>query len=75
MLGAVLLETEKPKPKATFSVRLPNGDYIDMSVWPGKSDSADDQITVKVNQRRTVHDVELLAYGLSIRVNGILLDR
>lgn len=28
-----------------------------------------------MNQRRTVHDVELLASELSICVNGILLDR
>ena len=42
------MESGKSKPKARFSTRLPNGDYLQIAVWPGKSDPAAEVVNVQV---------------------------
>ncbi|WP_455364514.1 hypothetical protein [[Eubacterium] cellulosolvens] len=39
---------EKSYPKAKFSNRLPNGDYLTLSVWPGKKDPDAEVLTVQI---------------------------
>lgn len=39
---------EKPQPKARFLTRMPNGDYLALTVWPGKSDPDAEVLTVQV---------------------------
>jgi len=38
----------KPQPKARFSNRMPNGDFLSLTVWAGKSDPTADVLTVQV---------------------------
>jgi len=38
----------KAQPKARFSNRMPNGDFLSLSVWAGKSDPAAEVLTVQV---------------------------
>jgi hypothetical protein len=42
------LESGKSKPKARFSTRLPNGDYLQIAVWPGKSDPTAEVVNAQV---------------------------
>jgi len=42
------LESSKSRPKARFSTRLPNGDYLQVAVWPGKSDPTAEVLNVQV---------------------------
>lgn len=37
-------------PKARMKTRLPNGDYLTLAVWPGKSDPTAEVITVQVRR-------------------------
>ena len=39
---------EARRPKASFSAKLPNDDYLNVSVWPGRTDPAADQLTIQV---------------------------
>jgi len=39
---------EARRPKASFSAKLPNDDYLNVSVWPGKTDPTADQLTIQV---------------------------
>jgi hypothetical protein len=39
---------EKPQPKARFSNRLPNGDFLTVAVWPGKKDPNAEALTLQV---------------------------
>ena len=41
----------KPQPKARFSNRMPNGDFLSLTVWAGKSDPAAEVLTVQVRHR------------------------
>ena len=38
----------KVYPKAKFSSRLPNGDYLTLSVWPGKKDPTAEVLTIQI---------------------------
>jgi len=38
----------RSQPKARFSSRMPNGDFLSLSVWAGKSDPAAEVLTVQV---------------------------
>ena len=42
------MESGKAKPKARFSTRLPNGDYLQVAVWAGKTDPAAEVLNVQV---------------------------
>ena len=42
------MESGKSKPKARFSTRLPNGDYLQLAVWAGKTDPAAEVVNVQV---------------------------
>ena len=42
------MESGKSKPKARFSTRLPNGDYLQIAVWPGKSDPTAEVVNAQV---------------------------
>ena len=48
---------EGQKFKARFSTRLPNGDFLGITVWPGKSDPNAEVLTVQV-RRQTGQDWE-----------------
>jgi len=37
--------------KARFSTRMPNGDYLSLTVWPGKSDPTAEVLTVQVRRQ------------------------
>jgi len=38
----------RSQPKASMRTRLPNGDFLTLIVWPGKSDPTAEVITVQV---------------------------
>jgi hypothetical protein len=38
----------KSQPKGRFSTRLPNGDFLTLTVWPGKKDPTAEVLTVQV---------------------------
>ena len=38
-------------PKAHFSTRLPNGDYLNLNIWPGKKDPTAEVIAVQLRRR------------------------
>ncbi|MEM2901703.1 MAG: hypothetical protein QXO32_03090 [Candidatus Bathyarchaeia archaeon] len=40
----------KSYPKFKFMNRLPNGDYLTMSVWPGKKDPKAEVLTVQIRR-------------------------
>ncbi|HKM75351.1 MAG TPA: hypothetical protein VJZ32_02925 [Candidatus Bathyarchaeia archaeon] len=42
------MESGKSKPKARFSMRLENGDYLQVAVWPRKSDPTAEVLNVQV---------------------------
>ena len=39
---------EKPMPKARFSTKLPNGDFLGVTIWPGKTDPSAEVVTVQI---------------------------
>ncbi|HEX4921724.1 MAG TPA: hypothetical protein VFV92_13420 [Candidatus Bathyarchaeia archaeon] len=39
---------EKTVPKARFSTKLPNGDFLGITVWPGKTDPTAEVVTVQI---------------------------
>lgn len=39
------------QPKATMRTRLPNGDYLTLSVWNGKNDPTAEVITVQIRSQ------------------------
>jgi len=38
----------RSQPKASMRTRLPNGDFLTLSVWPGKSDPTAEVVTVQI---------------------------
>lgn len=42
---------ERQKYKARFSNKLPNGDFLGLTIWPGKSDPNAEVITVQVRRQ------------------------
>ena len=41
----------RSQPKASFRARLPNGDFLNLTVWGGKSDPTAEVITVQIRHR------------------------
>ncbi len=39
---------EKQTPKARFSTKLPSGDFLGITIWPGKSDPGAEVVTVQI---------------------------
>ena len=39
---------EKPMPKARFSTKLPDGDFLGITIWPGKTDPTAEVVTVQI---------------------------
>jgi len=39
---------EKSMPKARFSTKLPNGDFLGITIWPGKTDPTGEVVTVQI---------------------------
>ncbi len=39
---------EKQTPKARFSTKLPNGDFLGITIWPGKSEPSAEVVTVQI---------------------------
>ena len=39
---------EKTVPKARFSTKLPNGDFLGITVWPGKTDPSAEVVSVQI---------------------------
>jgi len=54
------MESGKSKPKARFSTRLPNGDYLQIAVWPGKSDPSGEVLNAQI---RHMSDGEWVTAG------------
>ena len=55
---------ERQKYKAKFSSKLPNGDFLSLTVWPGKSDPNAEVLTIQVRHQggavwETVHRVAI----------------
>jgi hypothetical protein len=40
----------KSQPKARFSTRIPNGDYLSFAVWQGKSDPTAEIINIQIRR-------------------------
>jgi hypothetical protein len=40
----------KSYPKARFSTRLENGDYLSLSIWPGKKDPSAEVLSVQIRR-------------------------
>jgi len=38
----------RSRPKASFRTRLPNGDFLNLTVWEGKSDPTAEVITAQI---------------------------
>ena len=41
----------RSQPKASFRTRLPNGDFLNLAVWRGKSDPTAEVITAQIRRR------------------------
>ncbi len=41
---------ERQKYKARFSSKLPNGDFLSFTVWPGKSDPNAEVLTIQIRR-------------------------
>ena len=39
---------EKQTPKARFSTKLPNGDFLGIAIWPGKTEPSAEVVTVQI---------------------------
>jgi hypothetical protein len=42
---------EKQKYKARYSTKMPNGDFLSLTVWPGKTDPSAEVVTVQVRRQ------------------------
>ena len=42
---------ERQKFKARFSIRLPSGDFLGLTVWPGKTDPTAEVLTIQVRRQ------------------------
>jgi hypothetical protein len=42
---------EKQTPKARFSTKLPNGDFLGITVWPGKSEPSAEVVSVQIRHQ------------------------
>lgn len=42
---------ERQKFKARFSTRLPSGDFLGVTIWPGKTDPSAEVVTVQVRRQ------------------------
>jgi len=40
----------RAQPKARFTSRLPNGDFLSLAVWPSRTDSSAEVITVQIRR-------------------------
>jgi len=40
----------KSQPKARFSTKLPDGDFLSLTVWPGKTDPSAEVIAVQIRR-------------------------
>jgi len=43
--------SERSQPKARFSSILPNGDYITLAIWQGKTDPSAEVFTIQVRHK------------------------
>jgi hypothetical protein len=55
---------ERQKYKARFTSKLPNGDFLGLTVWPGKSDPTAEVLTIQIRHQgstgwETVHRVAI----------------
>jgi hypothetical protein len=42
--------SEKAKPKARFHIRMKDGNYLGVTIWPGKADQAAEVITIQIRR-------------------------
>ena len=42
---------ERQKFKARFSTKLPNGDFLGITIWPGKSDPSAEVLTIQIRRQ------------------------
>ena len=55
---------ERQKYKARFSSKLPNGDFLGITIWPGKNDPNAEVLTIQIHHQgttgwETVHRVAI----------------
>lgn len=43
--------SERQRYKARFSTKLPNGDFLGLTIWPGKSDPTAEVLTIQVRRQ------------------------
>ncbi len=43
--------SEKQRYKARFSTKLPNGDFLGITVWPGKTDPSAEVVAVRISRQ------------------------
>ncbi len=43
--------SERQRYKARFSSKLPNGDFLGLTIWPGKSDPTAEVLTIQVRRQ------------------------
>jgi len=48
----------RSQPKARLKTGLPNGDFLTLTVWPGKSDPTAEVITVQIRHHGKAQDLE-----------------
>ena len=46
----MLLVSEKTRPKFSFSKKLGGGDFLNVAVWPGKSNPQDEVVSVQLRR-------------------------
>ena len=42
--------SEKSRPKCSFSKRLEGGEFLDVAVWPGRSNPEDEVVSVQLRK-------------------------
>ncbi|HEV2119678.1 MAG TPA: hypothetical protein VGS11_06195 [Candidatus Bathyarchaeia archaeon] len=55
---------ERQRYKARFTSKLPNGDFLGLTVWPGKSDPNAEVLTIQIRRQggagwETVHRIAI----------------
>src|SRR5436853_4664143 len=63
-MSSYLMMAERQKYKARFTSKLPNGDFLGLTVWPGKSDPNAEVLTIQIRRQgsagwETVHRIAI----------------
>ena len=53
-VSGCLMMVERQKYKAKFTSKLPNGDFLGLTVWPGKSDPNAEVLTIQIRHQEAL---------------------